>query len=158
MVKMFFVSFTIDKSCVACVVSSYFFLRRECSWNPPPDATLQSTSWSSWTTPRKAGDDDPTTVETPSSQAAAVDTTAASVEVAVVANEGSAGVAPREGVSLGHGGVANSAAVGPSADEGGGGASAIAAAAGDEGAFFGDSADNSGTYASGGQRSTAVQV
>lgn len=157
----FFVGFAKHTTCCALLP---LFCRRECSWDPPPES-LQSASWSSWTTPGKAGDDDPTTVETPTSQAEATGTTATSAEVAVVANERSADVAPREGVSLGQGGAANggrngesSPVIVPSADEGAGGASVVAAAAGDEEAFFGDSANSSGTHASGGQRSTAVQV
>lgn len=134
-----------------------FSVRRECSWDPPPETTLQSSSWSSWATPGRAGDDDPATVTTPTSQPAATRTTATSAEVAVAADQRSADVAPREGVSLGHGGAANggrdggsSVAIVPSADEGGRGASVVASAAGD--------ADSSGTRASGGQRSTAIQV
>lgn len=149
------------RACFLCIS-----FRRESSWDPPPETTLQSTSWSSWATPRKAIDDDPPTVETPSSHvAAAAGTSATSVEMAVVSNEPDADVAPREGVSLGHGGVTGSGRIGgssavivPSADEGGGGASGVAAAAGDEEAFFGDSADSSGPHASGRQYSTEIQV
>eukprot|EP00752_Nemacystus_decipiens_P009918 g8850.t1 len=148
--------------------------RRECSWDPPAETSLQSSSWSSWATPRKAGDVDPTTVETPSSEAAAAaaaaatataGTTATSVEVAVVTNGQSGNVAPREGVSLGRGGATNSgrnigssAVIVPSADEGEGGASLAAAAAEDEDAFFGDAADSAGTHASRGPPSMVIQT
>ena len=157
---------------VLCLVRAFsrISFRRECSWDPPPETTLQSSSWSSWVTPRKSGDDDPTTLETPSSQAAAAaaaaaNTTAASVEVAVVASEQNADVAPREGVSLGNGGSTNSERDGtssvviePSADEGGGVSSVVAPAALDEEAFFGGSAGSSRTRTSEGQHSTEIQV
>lgn len=139
--------------------------RRECSWDPPPETTLQSFSWSSWTSPGKARDDEPTTVETTSAQEEAAGTTSASVEMATIGDERGGDVAPRDGASLGHGGAANTrrsrgncAVVIPAAGEGGGAATSAAAAAGNEEAFFGDQGGSSDGFCCGEQQTTEVQV
>jgi len=116
------------------------FFRRECSWEPPPEATLESPSWASWSTQTKGGEPS----ETPSSQGGELLTASAeTVNGTDVVDEGAGGIAPREGVVLGGGDVDSSrrkdgsSAVVSSAMFG-------EAAAGSDGSFHGPSTGKSG--------------
>ncbi len=132
--------------------------RRECSWEPPPEATLESPSWASWSTQSKGGDTGPPTLETPASQEGEwLVASAETVDGTVVVDEVTGGVAPREGVALGGGDAASggrkdgSSAVVPSAAISG-------AAAGSDLSFHGASTDKSGVPAGSEQRATDVEV
>ncbi|CAM9149964.1 unnamed protein product [Ectocarpus sp. 6 AP-2014] len=76
--------------------------RRECTWDPPPEATLTNPSWSTFST-TLGGDDDPVTLDTPPSQAAAAALTAPIDGMIAADEDTTTEVAPREGVSLGDG-------------------------------------------------------
>ncbi|CAM9120498.1 unnamed protein product, partial [Hapterophycus canaliculatus] len=159
-----------QKNELSMVGTRHFFFheeRRECTWDPPPEITLGNLTCLSLTT-NNEGDDTSAALRNPSSlagaaAAAAAETGATTLVEGANGDEGTAGVAPRQGVFLGEEKtliatgetVARSETeeIAPSAGTGQGGSPS----AGDGGPLIGAPGDGSGLF-SDGESTAGVKV